>query len=121
MPATAALRRILVVDDDPDVSELLVAALACHGFEASVARNGQEALDLLETGFRPAAILLDLMMPVMDGREFRARQRMHANIATIPVVVCSAEEPSSAADLDVYATLTKPLDLDALVDLLRSM
>jgi hypothetical protein len=46
---------------------------------------------------------------------------MHANIATIPVVVCSAEEPSSAADLDVYATLTKPLDLDALVDLLRSM
>jgi DNA-binding response OmpR family regulator len=121
MPGGAALRRILVVDDDPDLSELVVAALTCQGFAAIVARNGHEALDLLATGLRPAAILLDLVMPVMDGREFRTRQREQANIATIPVIICSAEAPSTAADLAAYATFTKPLDLDALIDLLRSM
>lgn len=121
MPGAPALRRILVVEDDLDSSELLAAALACEGFEPIVARNGHEALDLLATGFRPAVILLDLMMPAMDGREFRKRQRDQPDIAPIPVVICSAEEPSTAADLAAYATFKKPLDLDALIDLLRSV
>lgn len=113
--------RVLVVEDDLDSSELVVAVLEFEGFEPVVARNGREALDLLATGFRPQAILLDLMMPLMDGREFRTRQRLRPDIATIPVIICSAVEPSAATDLAAYAILKKPLDFDALIALLRSM
>jgi CheY-like chemotaxis protein len=110
-----------VVEDDLDLSDLLAAALLFAGFEPLIARNGREALDLLATGIRPELILLDLMMPIMGGREFRRRQRDHPDIANIPVIICSGEEPSTAADLAAYATFQKPLDFDALIGLLRTM
>lgn len=121
MPKAPALRRILVVEDDLDLSGLLAAALRFAGFEPLVARHGREALDLLAMGVRPEVILLDLMMPIMDGREFRKRQRDQPDIASIPVIICSAEEPSTAEDLAAHATFEKPLDLDALIGLLWSM
>ena len=121
MPGVPALRRILVVEDDLDLSNLLAAALLFAGFEPLMARNGREALDPLATGIRPDLILLDLMMPIMDGREFRKRQCDQPEIAEIPVIICSAEEPSTAADLAAYATFKKPLDFDALIGLLRSV
>lgn len=120
-PTTLVPRRVLVVEDDFDSSELVVAVLAFEGFDSVVARNGREALDLLATGLRPQAILLDLTMPIMDGREFRSRQRRWPDIAAIPVIICSAMEPSSAGDLTPYAVFRKPLDFDALIALLRSM
>lgn len=61
------------------------------------------------------------MMPIMDGREFRKRQRDQPDLAPIPVIFCSGEEPSTAADLAAYATFQKPLDFDALIGLLQSM
>jgi CheY-like chemotaxis protein len=103
------------------MADLIARALLFEGFEPLMARNGREALDLLATGFRPGVILLDLMMPVMDGREFRNRQRDQPDIAPIPVIICSAEEPATAADLAAYAMFSKPLDFDALIGLLRSM
>lgn len=121
MREAPALRRILVIEDDVDLADLIAAALLFEGFEPLLARNGREALDLLAAGFRPDVILLDLVMPVMDGREFRKRQRDHPNLAPIPVIICSAEQPSTAADLAAYAIFSKPLDLDALIGLLRSM
>ena len=120
-PAARVVRRVLIVEDDLDSSELAVAVLAFEGFEPVVARNGREALDLLTTGLRPQAILLDLTMPIMDGREFRIRQRRQPDIAAIPVIICSAMEPSSAADLSAYAVFTKPLDFDALIAIIRSI
>jgi CheY-like chemotaxis protein len=120
-PGALVPRRVLVVEDDLDSSELVVAVLEFEGFEPVVARNGREALDLLATGLRPEAILLDLMMPLMDGRQFRSRQRIRPDIAVIPVIICSAEEPLAATDLDAYAILRKPIDFDVLVALLRSI
>jgi CheY-like chemotaxis protein len=120
-PSALVVHRVLVVEDDLDSSQLAVAVLACEGFEPVVARNGREALDLLTMGLRPQAILLDLTMPIMDGREFRSRQRRQPDIAAIPVIICSAIEPSSAADLAAYAVFRKPLDFDAVIAVLRSI
>jgi CheY-like chemotaxis protein len=82
------------------------------------AANGSDALARVaeET---PGIILLDLMMPVMDGWEFRRRQMQDASLAAVPVVVLSALDPSRAADLDGAAFLKKPLDFDRLLELVR--
>ncbi|MGC4118788.1 MAG: response regulator [Myxococcales bacterium] len=83
-------RRILVLDDDPDFGDALEELLSFEGFLVERAFNGQQALDRLHREPPPAAILLDLMMPVMDGYEFRARQRGDSALARIPVVVLTA-------------------------------
>src|SRR5260370_17292742 len=76
---------ILVVDDDPDILYALSEALSEEGFSVQVAQNGQEALDLVGES-PPALILLDLMMPVMDGREFGSRIRSFPDLANIPIL-----------------------------------
>ncbi len=82
---------LLLVDDDERVREALVALLEAQGYPVVGAANGREALDVLRVrGLRPGLILLDLMMPVMDGWQFRAAQLADAELATVPVVVFSA-------------------------------
>ena len=112
---------VLVVEDDPDIRATLCEALEDNGYTAASASNGVEALDYLrKTAERPCLILLDLMMPVMDGQTFRAEQRADSTIAEIPVVVISAYR-----DLDKYreelATecLPKPVRLDTLLQTAR--
>ena len=78
--------RVLIVDDDRDIREALGEILADDGFAVEAAWNGETALDRLEAGFRPDVIILDLMMPVMDGLTFRELQRKHPALANIPVV-----------------------------------
>ena len=80
---------ILVVDDDESARLVLCACLEECGYDVSCARNGREALDLLRGGKHPTLILLDLGMPVMDGKEFLDRQRQDAAIAGIPVFLLS--------------------------------
>jgi CheY-like chemotaxis protein len=80
---------ILVVDDDESARLVLCECLEECGYDVASAGNGREALDLLRVGKPPALILLDLGMPVMDGREFLERQRQDAAIASIPVVLLS--------------------------------
>ena len=111
--APVGARRVLVVDDDPDIRELLVAALADDGFVSESARNGREALDVLDH-FDADVIVLDLMMPVMDGWTFAARMKERRSI---PIVVLSA-----AADLTRQAdsvgaadVVPKPFDLETLL------
>ena len=108
---------ILIVDDDPGIRELVRIFLAHKGYAAVVASNGQEALAYLEQQPYPKLILLDLMMPVMDGATFRETQRQQAQLARIPVVVMSAAEniQAQAPTLTADAYLPKPIDFDALL------
>jgi len=91
--------------------------LADEGFQTICAANGAEALALLESGTRPAIILLDLMMPVMDGIEFRKRPAADPRISTIPVVIVSADRhvAETARELGVDGFLRKPLTPSQLV------
>jgi len=108
---------ILVVEDNADVRRSLEWFLRIDGYRVVTAINGADALKKLQAGLRPCIILLDLVMPEMDGFEFRQRQRRDPSIAAIPVVVYSGiGNPQSAANqLDAAAYLRKPLDLDSLL------
>ncbi len=93
--------------------------LSLEGYRAESVANGRAALEYLLKGDVPELILLDLMMPVMDGWEFRRRQREHPQFASVPVVILSALDQSRAADVDGEAFLKKPLDFDRLLELVR--
>lgn len=106
--------RVLVVDDDPDIRDLLVSVLQDDGYEAEAARNGREALDLLER-WRADVVVLDLMMPVMDGWTFA--ERLHEKQIRIPIVVLSAatDVKRHAARLGAADVVAKPFDIDTLL------
>ena len=109
---------VLLVDDDERVRDALVALLEGQGYAVAAAADGGEALALLRGGgFRPGLIILDLMMPVMDGWEFRAAQLEDADLASIPVVVFSAHHAArqAAGTLGAVTALAKPLDVDELL------
>lgn len=110
---------VLIVEDDADLREMMAQLLSLEGYRTQAVANGQEALSILRRGDRPDLILLDLMMPVMDGWEFRRRQMQDPQIADVPVVVLSALDPSRAVDLAGAAFLKKPLDFDRLLELVR--
>jgi DNA-binding response OmpR family regulator len=106
---------VLVVDDDPDILTTVEQILAIEGYCVLRARNGSEALSVLDET-APDLIILDLMMPVMDGWEFRRRQLEHRAAAT-PVLVVSADRDISrkAASIKADGYIAKPFDLDELI------
>ena len=110
---------VLIVEDDEDLRDMMAQMLTIEGFDASAVSNGREALDYLKRETRPHVILLDLMMPVMDGWEFRRRQKADPELAPLPVIVLSALDPARAA-VDATAFLKKPLDFDHLLELVRT-
>jgi CheY-like chemotaxis protein len=111
---------VLVVEDDPAVRDTLSEILGEEGFPVAVAANGQEALTYLRlnTSAVPCLILLDLMMPVMDGWQFRREQQEDTALAAIPVVIVSGLDTvaASAGDLNVATYLTKPIDIARLLE-----
>ncbi len=109
-----ATRRILIVEDDVFILSALTELLESEGYSVSIAHNGQEALDSLRTTAPlPNLILLDWMMPIKDGREFRLEQAADSYLASIPVVVMSADYTAEASKLgDLRDFLKKPLDVD---------
>jgi len=88
MPETSA--SILLVDDNPDVLEVIGALLQTEGYTTATASNGADALAQLRNGLKPCLIILDLTMPVMDGWEFRAEQLADPALCNIPTIVYSA-------------------------------
>ena len=98
---------------------MMAQLLTIEGFQATTVANGREALDYLHTSGKPDVILLDLMMPVMDGWEFRRRMTADPELAPVPVIVLSALDQSRAAAVDAAAFLKKPLDFDRLLELVR--
>ena len=110
-----------MVDDDPDILEALSEILESEGFAIQQARNGQEALESLEK-VSPNLILLDLMMPVMDGWEFAEKMRRRVDWSQIPVIVLSADRNigGRARELGALGYLAKPFELSALLSLVQS-
>ncbi|MFL5300724.1 MAG: response regulator [Anaeromyxobacteraceae bacterium] len=104
---------VMVVEDDTSVRELVVQVLAGEGFTAVGARNGAEALQRLrQDHLQPALILLDLVMPVMDGWHFRLEQLLDPALAGIPVVVISASDDGGVPAAD---RVHKPFDMEELL------
>ena len=120
-----AQTNILIIEDDLDIRESLVEALESgEGYVVRTAGNGREGLDSLKSSaVLPNLILLDLMMPVMDGYQFRAEQKQSALYGAIPVVVMSADGKAEQklAQLDCKAFLKKPLDLDELLEMIKKL
>jgi CheY-like chemotaxis protein len=117
-------KTILVVDDERDVREALELSLSLEGYQVVTARHGREALDLLERGLRPSLVLLDLMMPVMNGRDFLAALRGQPEFDQLPVVVVTAfgrmAAEFSALGLQTQGFVPKPASLAVLLDAVRS-
>ena len=115
--------RVLVVEDDHLIRESLLEVLQDNGFDATGASHGKDALTHLETtSHLPCLILLDLMMPVMDGREFREEQLRRDAIARIPVVVVSAHHDvaDQVKDMEGITYLRKPVKLSELLRVVRA-
>jgi two-component system, chemotaxis family, chemotaxis protein CheY len=114
---------LLVVDDDRDIREALQDVLEGAGYHVHLAGDGREALACLHGGCCPDLILLDLMMPRMNGFEFRDVQRREEPLCHIPVLLASAdpELPRAARALGVAGYLRKPLDLDDLLGAVSSL
>ncbi len=109
---------VLVVDDDPHIRDVIMELLTDEGYTAEPAANGAEALLVLQQqSAPPCMILLDLMMPQMNGWEFREAQRKRPEFAAIPVVTISAHADllRISVQLDVVEHLAKPLDIDRLL------
>jgi CheY-like chemotaxis protein len=111
---------VLIVEDDEDLREMMAQLLMLEGFDAATVANGREALEYLQSATKPDVILLDLMMPVMDGWEFRRHQQADPDLAPVPVIVLSALDPARAANVEATAFLKKPLDFDRLLELVRT-
>jgi len=121
--ATTPRTEVLLVEDDHDVREAERSALFAAGYGIAAAANGREALDLLQKGgSHPAVILLDMMMPVMDGRSFMAELRSLPIFATVKVILTSAlgDRDRDAAALGAHAILRKPFGIDELTALVAS-
>ena len=110
--------RVLIVEDDFDIRAILAQILADEGYLVTEATNGAQALEKLRGGLRPTVILLDLMMPVMSGWQFREEQLLDPELAQVPVVIISADSNlgDKARTLKVDSYLRKPVDIDALLD-----
>jgi CheY-like chemotaxis protein len=115
---------VLVVEDDADIRDSLAEVLDEDGFAVLTASNGREAFEVLQSASaKPSVILLDMMMPVMDGWEFRKAQRNDPELASIPVAVFSARPNIEAAarSVEAAAYFRKPLSIDHLIDTLDSL
>jgi two-component system response regulator MprA len=114
-------RLLLLVEDDLEVAETLDDFLTDDGFRIVKARNGKEALDQLRGGLRPSAILLDLVMPEMDGWQFRREQVADADLRGIATIVftATAAQLDAAPDMPGVEVMRKPIDGDELLHTVR--
>jgi CheY-like chemotaxis protein len=110
-------RHILIVEDDTDAREALALYLAAEGYPVLEAGDGREALERLRSS-AVCLILLDLMMPTMNGFDFRTEQLRHPELADIPVVVVTADANAQrrASALGVHGFMVKPIQVDRLLD-----
>jgi CheY-like chemotaxis protein len=110
--------QILIVEDDRDIRESLEEVLRDAGYAPVLAADGVEALQHLRASAVPSVIILDLMMPVMDGREFRAIQLSDERLRAIPTILLTAHaKPADAmSGMGDVIFLAKPVDLDRLLE-----
>lgn len=111
------MKRILVIEDDTSIRELLVELLESEGYSVASAVNGLEGLKYLRSEKIPDLILIDLMMPVMDGYSFRTEQLKDVEWSKIPTVVMSAEANAKEKmkNFKITAFLSKPVELETIL------
>jgi len=111
---------VMLVEDDPDIRSMLSQLLELEGYAVKAWADGEEALAALRAGERPFLILLDLMMPKMDGWQFRSAQMAQADLVAIPVVVLSGDvREADPTSLRADGYLKKPIDLEVLLEVVR--
>jgi CheY-like chemotaxis protein len=117
-----AARRVLVVDDESTIRELVAEALRESGYVVETAPNGAAALEVIR-GFVPHAIVLDLMMPRLDGVGFVQMLRLNPRVADVPVLLVTAAYAgyTAAEQVGARAFLSKPFELDRLVELVGEL
>ncbi len=121
---TQAKRLVLVVEDDPDLGDAMVTFLQEEGLEAKLARDGDQAMRMVDD-FAPAVMVLDLMMPRRDGFSVLRELRADGRISSLPVIVVTAifglSERLYATELGAVDYVTKPFELDELLERVRSL
>jgi CheY-like chemotaxis protein len=123
-PAGGLASPVLLVEDEDSIREALASMLRERGLAVLMAANGIEALDLLQRGLRPAAILLDLMMPGMDGWDFRQRQLDDPRLAAIPTIVVTSagfSTQSIRAQFGDVGFVPKPFDEEVLLEAIEKV
>ena len=118
---------LLIVEDDADIREALQGYLELQGYEVRAASNGREALEHLETPPRPALILLDMALPIMDGHRVLTTRKANEALAEVPVIILSAgmaamnprDRAVYAANYDVAAFLKKPVEPRQLLEVIE--
>lgn len=118
----AAAASVLVVDDDPSIRKLIIAALKRDGYVFGEANNGRDALQLMRS-MHPSVVVLDLMMPIVSGWQVLDERQKDAELLQIPVILISANrapEVAGAIDQGICAFLPKPFDIAVLSALVRS-
>jgi DNA-binding response OmpR family regulator len=114
-------REVVLIEDDEGIREVIELALSAAGYGVHLAANGADALDIVART-NPQLILLDLKMPVLDGREFARRYRSATTAPAPLVLLTAAEDPAAEAEsMGADAYIAKPFDLDALMDLIDAM
>jgi len=114
MSTQSKCQSILVVDDDEGLRSMIIEFLEIEGFKAQPAMNGKDALQIINSGFRPCLVLLDLMMPVMNGMEFLKNVQQNSDLASLKILVVSANASDSNTQ-GAIGYVTKPVDLDFLL------
>ena len=110
----------MLVEDDRDLRDAVAELLRIEGFDPVCAANGKEALDYLQAGGTPRLILLDLMMPTMDGERFRAEQLKRPAWQSIPVLILSARSDTPYVARRLHCPyLSKPFEVGALLDAVK--
>ncbi len=114
--------RVLIVDDDPNIRRMMLAALKREGYSFFEAANGAEALDIMRRE-HPNVVVLDLMMPIVSGWDVLKERSSDPDLLSIPIIIVSANrgpELATAVDKGICAFLPKPFDIGALSALVRS-
>ena len=114
----AGKQLVMVIDDDDDIRETLAGLLEDEGYAVAAFASGQDALVALRAGTAPRVILLDLMMPVMDGAEFRREQLADPRLADIPVILVTAAGLERLDRREYSEVLRKPLKIDRVLEVI---
>lgn len=111
------MKSVLVIEDDDTLRSAMRMVLQWEGYRVECAGNGQEALDLLRHGDRPSLILLDLMLPVLDGWQLHRTLKDDPHLAAIPIVVVSGLD--AARSVDAVGHIQKPFRPEELLEVIR--
>ncbi|MFL5814731.1 MAG: response regulator [Bdellovibrionia bacterium] len=114
------MKNILIIEDDESIRKMIASVLEIEGYSISAAANGKQALETIQNGALPDIILLDMMMPVMNGWDFLDFVRANATTSKIPIIVVSAYA-EIAKSVKPNAVVPKPVQLKSLLKAIEGL